>query len=128
MIINEIKEYQFDRNLSAYIGNLRNEKLFNIDDFVFVGIGKETLIRCQIVGVEKMPSSNPEYLYKIKLPRQSHLKFADGSSQEYFTMNCTNLFRTIEEAKQSQIQKLEQDYKREKKNIEDFFNQFKEQQ
>ena len=104
MIINEIKEYRFDRNMSAYVGTLRNEKVFNIDEFVFVGLSKGTLIRCQIVGVEKLPASNPEYIYKLRIPTSiAYFKDLDGKDQEYFTMNCQYLFRTVEEAKQSQL-------------------------
>jgi len=49
-----------------YVGTLRNQYKFNIEDDVFFSpIGTNDIHRGKIVGVERLESLNAEYLYKV---------------------------------------------------------------
>jgi hypothetical protein len=97
----------------SYVGLLRNEKKFSINDKVFFSINNHDIAFGRIVGVELPPAENPEYRYKIELPeklilqRMEHKDFYAGKDIDKVDLNCDKIFSTIEEAKESAIKNLE---------------------
>ena len=135
-MITEIYKTHYMRGKFAYVGTLRNAKRFNINDNIFYAYGQQ-IIKGVIVGVELPPDENPEYRYKVKLPeeivRAAVMKAEenpDWYNSEYkvpetLTLTCDKVFTTIQEAKESAEKNLQNLYKLEKKEIENYFNQFK---
>lgn len=126
------------RGKFAYVGLLRNQKRFNINDNVFYAYGQQ-IIKGIIVGVELPPDENPEYRYKVMLPedivRAAVMKFEenpDWYASDYevpktLTLICDNVFKSVEEARESAEKNLQNLFELEKKEIESYFNQFKNQ-
>jgi len=115
----------------SYVGLLRNEKIFNINDKVFFSINNHDIAFGRIVGVELPPEDNPEYKYKIELPeelvrqRLGHKDFYEGKDIDKVELHCGTIFTTIEEAKESALKNLERMAELQKKEIERYFKQFK---
>ena len=62
--------YMAQRGCFTYVGLLRNEKRFNINDQVFFSTGNGTIFPGTIVGVDLEPYDNQEYKYKIRIKKQ----------------------------------------------------------
>lgn len=130
-MINEIYRIRFDKNTWSYIGTLRNEKKFNLNDHVFFAINGNEIARGTICGVELPPEENPEYRYKIKLPedlirqRMGDDFWKEKPDFDKVTLTCDRIFNSIEEAEESAIKNLELDYKIQKENIERYFKRLR---
>jgi hypothetical protein len=122
-IINDILEYRYFNDYRIYVGNLRNQRKFNLHDDVFIGWG-DKLIKSKIVGVEFLPAENSEYMYKVTLP--TNIKTWDD--EHTASLNCDHIFDSVEEAKESRLNQLENKYNLEKKNIEQYFNKYANEQ
>lgn len=130
--INQIYRVPYMKNKFSYVGLLRNEKLFNINDKVFFSINGNEIAFGRIVGVELPPVDNPEYQYKIELPEElirqriEFEKFYEGKEIDKVTLNCESIFYTIQEAKESALKNLERMEKLQREEIERYFSQFSE--
>jgi hypothetical protein len=127
MVISDIYKVEYMRNRISYIGLLRNEKKFNINDNVFFAYG-EKIFRGKIVGVELLPAENPEYKYKVQLSEDlMPIRYTQPESVkpvEYGNLICDDIFNTVEEAKQSAIDQLNKMTELQRKEIERYFKQF----
>jgi hypothetical protein len=127
MVISDIYKVEYMRNRISYIGLLRNEKKFNINDNVFFAYG-EKIFRGKIVGVELLPAENPEYKYKVQLSEDlMPIRYTQPESVkpvEYGNLICDDIFNTVEEAKQSAIDQLKKMTELQRKEIERYFKQF----
>lgn len=106
----------------SYVGTLRNEKKFNLNNNVFFVINGNDIARGKIVGIELPPDENPEYIYKIRVPEQLVIH----TGQEYKKMVCDKIFNTLAEAKDSAIRQLENRYELQKKEINNYFKQWQD--
>lgn len=129
--INEIYRLNFMNNYWSYIGLLRNEKRFNLNDNVFFVINKNEIARGVIVGVELPPEQNPQYRYKIKLPEDLIRQrmdqdewYKDNPNFGTVTLICDSIFNNIKEAKESAIKKLNHMFELQSEDIERYFKQF----
>jgi len=128
--INEIYRLCYMNNHWSYVGLLRNEKKFNLNDQVFFVVNGNEIARGEIVGVELPPEQNPEYRYKIRLPEkliQQRLGddfWKDKPDFDRITLDCEKIFNTIEEAKESAIKQLDRMYELQKEEIERYFKRF----
>lgn len=131
-MISEIYRVEYMRDRFSYVGLLRNEKRFNINDKVFFSIDNHDIAFGRIVGVELLPEQNPEYKYKIELPedlirqRMEQKDFYEGANVDKVVINCEQIFNTIAEAKESAIKNLDRMYKLQKEQIDRYFNKFSE--
>ena len=129
-IITEIYRLNYMRHDWTYIGLLRNEKKFNLNDSIFFVVNGNEIARGKIVGVELPPVSNPEYRYKIKLPKKlikeqmDDEDFYKGENFDKVTLICDHIFNNIEEAKDSAMQQLEKLYQLQKSEIENYFKKW----
>jgi hypothetical protein len=121
--INDILEYSYFNDYRIYVGNLRNQRKFNLHDDVFIGWG-EKIIKSKIVGVEFLPAENSEYSYKVTLPKN----IKTWGDNDTVSLICDHIFNSIEEAKESRLKQLENKYNLEKKNIEQYFNKYANEQ
>ena len=132
MEIKEIYRVHFMENRFNYVGTLRNEKKFNINDDVFFAINGNEIAIGKIVGVELPPENNPSYLYKIKLPedlirqRQNREDWFKDEELDKIELQCDKIFESIYEAKKSAVLNLERMYDLQEAEIERYFNQFLE--
>lgn len=130
--INQIYRVPYMKDKFSYVGLLRNEKRFNINDKVFFSINKNEIAFGRIVGVELPPVDNPEYLYKIELPeelvrqRMEFEQFYKGEEINKVTLDCESIFSTVQEAKESALKNLERMEKLQREEIERYFGQFSE--
>jgi hypothetical protein len=125
----KIRTYKNHSNSIEFAGTLRNEKQFDLFQKVFIKSGDE-MYECTIVGVELPPESNPDYIYKIKLPMELIEKRKDEfyikeDEIDRISRRCDSIFSTIEEAKESAMEKINRDYELNKENIEKFFDKYK---
>lgn len=121
--IKDIYEINYMRNKFSYCGLLRNAKQFNINDNVFFSSSRHDgeIFRGIIIGVELLPSENPEYKYKVKIPKELCKKKEKGL---YENIICDSIFNDIEEAKRSAIEELESMSSIQKQEIVRYFDQF----
>lgn len=130
--INRIYRVPYMKDKFSYVGLLRNEKRFNINDKVFFSINGNEIAFGRIVGVELPPVDNPEYQYKIELPeelirqRMEFEKFYEGKEIDKVTLDCESIFSTVQEAKESALKNLERMEKLQREEIERYFGQFSE--
>lgn len=128
--INQIYRVSFMKDRFSYVGLLRNEKRFNINDKVFFSINGNEIAFGRIVGVELPPVGNPEYQYKIELPeelirqRMGFEEFYEGKEIDKVTLDCESIFSTAHEAKESALKNLERMEKLQREEIERYFSQF----
>lgn len=128
--INEVYRLNYMKNYFSYVGTLRNQKKFNLNDNVFFVINGNEIARGEIVGVELPPVDNPDYTYKIKLPedlireKMESDDFYKGEGFDKVSLNCDRIFSTIDEAKESAKKNLEHMYELQSKEIERYFSQF----
>jgi len=126
-IIEEIyKSNYMDSRRFSYVGTLRNEKIFKINEIVFFApfFAKPDIAQGKIVGVELPPDDNPEYIYKLEIPKELVINDFNGKPTDRVELECDKIFSTLEEAKESAKRKLECSYKLQKKEIERYFKQF----
>lgn len=131
MEIKEIYSVNYMKNNFSYVGTFRNEKRFNIEDNVFFSIGRD-IFRGRIIGIELPPTDNPDYLYKIQIPKEIINKQLYGKYDGFDTdeapkkvvLKCSSMFSTIQEAKESAIENLHRMYKLQREEIENYFKQF----
>lgn len=131
MEFTQIYRLNFMRNRFSYVGTLRNQKQFNINDDVFFAYGiNGEIARGIIVGVELPPIDNPDYVYKIQLPEELVYNNVDkddfykGENFDKITLKCDRIFNSIEEAKVSATKHLQHMYESQKKEIESYFKRF----
>jgi len=131
--MNEIKEIyrvNYFKDKYNFVGTLRNQYKFNLNDNVFFVINENEIARGRIVGVELPPSDNPEYSYKIQFPKDllnKHLSFEEiyqGENLGNITLRCDKIFNDIEDAKRSAIKNLQQMFKLQLEEIKRYFEQF----
>lgn len=121
----KIETYKTYSNNIEFAGTLRNEKKFKMLQKVFI-LCDESMYQCRIIGIELPPASNPEYIYKIELP-QELIEKREGESYIHYgekdrvSRTCEDIFSTIEEAKESALERLDLHYKLNKENITKFF-------
>ena len=120
-IINNIYKVNYMKDKFSYVGLLRNEKKFNLNDNVFFSFDSNEISYGKIVGVELLPAENPEYKYKIELA-EGLIKL--DKNNVISNLICNNIFNTIEEAKESAIKNLERMAKLQKEEIDRYFNRF----
>ena len=113
--INNIYQNQYLKENYEFCGTLRNEKIFNLHQKIFLGIGQK-IVEGEIVGIHQSQTQNPEYFYDLKLPIKIF------NNQEIVeNMSCTYIFESKEQAKQSAIKNLENCYNLQKQQIENYF-------
>lgn len=112
----DIEQYVYHGNTIRFAGTLRNEKEFELFQDVFI-LHDNKMYQCKIVGKELPPKSNPEFIYKIELPKEL-------IEENRISRTCKNIFSSIEEAKESALSHLEMMYNLNKTNILEFFNQY----
>lgn len=128
--IKEVYRLNYMRDSFSYVGTLRNQKRFNLNDNVFFAINGNEIARGEIVGIELPPVDNPDYSYKIKLPEElirnqmKKSEFYDGVGFDKVSLHCDRIFNTIDEAKESAKKNLEHMYELQGKEIERYFSQF----
>lgn len=147
-IINEIYRVIYMSDKFTYVGTLRNEKRFKINDRVFFSINGHDIACGRIVGIQLPPEDNPEYIYKIQLPdevirerlaaltdeeltpvdkynkRTDPDKFYNDKDLGKVDVTCRYIFKSIEEAKNSAIENLEKMAMLQRKKIESYFSHF----
>jgi hypothetical protein len=130
--INQIYRVPYMKDKFSYVGLLRNEKRFNINDKVFFSINGNEIAFGRIVGVELPPIDNPEYQYKIEIPeeiirqRMEFKEFYEGKEIDKVVLDCESIFTTVQEAKESALKNLERMSQLQKEEIERYFGQFGE--
>lgn len=130
--IDKIYRVAFMKDDFNYVGLTRNEKKFDLHQSVWVTINGRDLFKSEIVGVELPPTDNPDYLYKVSIPKDIVLnaykwdfnKFYKGIDLDKIQLTCKSIFSTLEEAKASATENLERMYDLQKNAIERYFNQF----
>jgi len=125
MEITDIYKVNYLRDSFAYVGLLRNQKKFNINDNVWFSPSKYQgqIVRGIIKGVELPPDENPEYIYKIQIPEMI-AKDNNYDTAEFPNIICDSIFSTIEEAKESAKKNCEIMYKLQNEEIERYFEKF----
>ena len=127
--IKEIYKVHYMKHRFSYVGLLRNEKQFNIQDKVFFVINGNEIAKGKIVGVELPIAENPEYSYKVEIAAEwvreaNEWKETTQTDLERITLDCDSIFGTIKEAKESAIKNLERMYELQKDEIDRYFKQF----
>jgi len=123
MITEIYKEYYW-QNEYQYIGKMRNQDRFQINENVFFRNNDNTICRGIIVGVELIPKQNPEYIYKVKIPKEILVNDKINKDQ-FINVSCDPLFKSLQDAKERVIKDFKNRIQIESKKIEDYFNQFK---
>lgn len=126
MEIENIYSVKFQNSWDRYYGLLRNEKVFNLNDSVFVAYGNDKIFRGIIRGVTLQDRKNPEIIYKVEIPRGLVYDFINDEETESISLNCNTIFSSLEEAKQSRIDQINKLHRLELENAEKFFKQFEE--
>ena len=130
MEIKEIYKVSYMKDHFNYVGTLRNEKRFNIGDNVFFTMMAREIFRGRIIGIELPPTDNPDYLYKIQIPKEIINKELYGRYSEpdealrTVVLKCSSIFNTIQEAKESAIENLHRMAELQREEIENYFKQF----
>ena len=114
----EIETYKTYADMIEFAGTLRNEKKFELLQKVFIKCNG-AMYQCKIVGIELPPADNPEYRYKVEIPKQLIEDF-----EERISLTCQHIFNSIEEAKESALKELDSKYELNKQNIELFFDKY----
>lgn len=116
--ITDIKRYNGFSSGSyvTFSGTLRNQYRFDLLDEVYIQFSGK-MVKGMIRGVELPVRDNPDYIYKIQLPKETF-----GYNDNPITLKCDQIFRNKEEAKASAIKHLEHLHKLNLDNIEKFFN------
>lgn len=120
----------------AFSGRMRNEKVFQLNQIVFI-LHANKMYQCKIVGIELPPISNPNYTYRIELPKefiQPELteeerelfgeEYIEKEMQGRISRRCDYIFESIEEAKESALKQLDIQYKLNKEHVERFFKEY----
>jgi hypothetical protein len=126
MTIDNIYTVKFQNSWDRYYGFLRNEKRFNLDDYVFIAYGNDKIFRGIVRGIELQDKLNPEIIYKIEIPRGLVYDFIEETETESLRMNCDRIFNSLEDAKESRIRQINKLHRLELENAEKFFKQFEE--
>lgn len=104
-----------------YIGLLRNQKKFSIEDNVFIGWAKDNVFKSKIVGIQmEYNNGNSYYIYKVTVP-----KGVFNFESDYAELICDRIFTSLEEARESRLKCIEKKYKLEVENINKFFDNHK---
>lgn len=119
-MIEDIYRVNYMKNRFSFVGTLRNEKRFNIHDIVFISNG-EDMIKCRVIGVELPIAENPEYKYKLELPKDDYKKDGD----KYRNLSCKNIFSSIDEAEKSARTNLKRMFDLQEEEIERYFIKYK---
>jgi hypothetical protein len=128
MEINNIYKVRFYNKYEKYYGFLRNGKIFDIGDDVFIGHHNDSIFRGIVRGVELTDDyDNSTRIYKVEIPKGLVYDF-DGKEETSLKLDCDRIFASLEDAKESRIMQINKMHKLELENVEKFFNQFKEEQ
>jgi len=128
----KIQTYPTHSGTVAFAGTLRNEKRFEMRERVFIQSGG-TMHQCTIVGVELPPASNPEYIYKIELPKELIEKnegetYVPNELKDRVSLTCEHIFRTTKEARISAVKEADMKHRLNIQAIDRFFKQFEDEQ
>ena len=102
----------------GYVGLLRNEKKFDLNEKVFFVHDGNKISFGSVIGIQLTDNQNPDYIYTLKFGRVVE----DNTHKP--KLKCKHIFRSIEEAKDSAMKNLEKSYRLQKQEIERYFNQF----
>ena len=116
-----IQTYSTYSQISFY-GTLRNEKRFELLQKVFV-VSEGTLHECTIMGIELECGDNPNYIYKIEIPREL-VERDDKGDTTRISRTCGEIFSTVQEAKESALKLIDHYYELNKNNINQFFDKY----
>ena len=134
-MIEDIYKVNYMRDRFSYVGTLRNAKIFNINDDIFYAYG-QSIIKGKIIGVELPLDENPEYRYKVELPKEivnAEIRKIEENpdlySREYevpkhLILTCDKIFNNVQEAKESAEKNLQHMFELQKQEIERYFSQF----
>jgi len=129
MELKNVYTYSNSKNNVCYKGTLRNERRFNIGDLVFFArskFGTRELIRGRICGVvEDWESDNVTYKYTVSvvMDYQTAFHFHEPDSNKVVeNLDCSTIFWTIQEAKQSALDAAFNAYERQLEEIEILFS------
>ncbi len=117
----DIETYKIFSQIQFY-GNLRNEKRFELLQKVFI-VSEGTLHECTIKGIELECCENPNYIYKIEIPRELVERDNNGETIR-ISRTCSNIFSTVQEAKESALKLIDHYYELNKNNINQFFDKY----
>lgn len=130
-MIEDIYASNYMHNKFSYVGTLRNAKKFNIGDRVFFNYKDNKIFPGEIVGVERLPAENPEYVYKVQIPEKIVYEASDFSEDFFahdttkrYTLTCKSIFSSVAEAMASAEAQLELQYQLQKEEIERYFSKF----
>lgn len=137
-MINEIYKQHYCKGEFSYVGTLRNQKRFNIDDKVYFCFEDNTIAYGYVIGVEKTIDENPDFIYKLRFTKRTVGSFIPYSNSELrnefesckeevlnIKLKCDRIFSTIAEAKESAIKNLNRGYELEMNNINRYFGGIK---
>lgn len=125
-MITDIYKLHWIKDKFSYIGCLRNQKKFAMGDNVFFSVDGHDILKGKIVGIELLPTENPEYEYKVEMQKEAvESKIKESMREDRFTLICDRIFESIEEAEESAYKNLEHLYKLQMNEIKTYFSQFK---
>lgn len=116
-----IQTYSTYSQISFY-GTLRNEKRFELLQKVFV-VSEGTLHECMIMGIELECGDNPNFIYKIEIPREL-VEIDENRDTTRISRTCSDIFSTVQEAKESALKLIDHYYELNKNNINQFFDKY----
>ena len=120
--IQEIETYSNYSNTITFAGTLRNQYKFEMHQVIFIKSG-DKMVQCKIVGIELPPSENPDYIYKVEIPKE----FVDedkSTKSNRVSLICSHIFESIEDAKKSAIKEIEMKFKLNVESINRYFEQY----
>lgn len=121
----DIETYKWHSDIIRFAGSFRNAKKFELNQKVFI-LSNDTMVQCEIVGVELPPSDNAQYIYKIELPEGFLERNIFNDKQENRVSRiCDDIFGSIEEAEESAILAIERNHQLNLDAIKRFFQQQK---
>lgn len=135
--ITDIYKLNYMSGRFSYVGTLRNEKKFNLNDKVYFSYDGQRIAYGFICGIELPPVQNANYIYKIQVSDMLLRNVVDDKTRDFMysnkeigklenvTLKCDKIFTSIEEAKESAIKNLELLYKLEYEAIERYFKTLK---
>lgn len=123
--IEEIFKVTYMKNGFEFVGSIRNERQFNLGDKVFFRINEDQYSFGRIVGIELLPTDNPEYKYKITVPK-SLVNDSIKDYTKYDNVTCERIYFDISEAKNNAIDDLNKRYNLDMGNLNRYFDQFSE--
>ena len=130
MQLEKIYKVQYMSTVWTYGGTLRNEFDFNIGDIVYFSINKHDIFKGKIFAKELPLGQNEDTLYKVTIPEDiirkelqfDYDKLRDKDVLHNTVIKCDSIFKTLDDAKKSALDRLDHLYNLQLKEIEDYFN------